>query len=100
MALLVLAMAGTGIKHISDSVTTIFVVDGSDSMARSKEPAEEFVRKALDKKRPQDNAGVVHYGLNAEVEVTPSWDPVFHSLQTPVNGSFTNIERVLSLLHR
>ena len=39
----------------------------------------------------------MHYGLNAEVEVTPSRDPVFHSLQTPVNGSFTNIEKGIEL---
>ncbi|MFZ5990070.1 MAG: VWA domain-containing protein [Bacillota bacterium] len=93
--LIVLCIAGLGLKNTSSNSTTVFVVDGSDSTSGSKSNAEAFVREALRSKKPSDKAAVINFGADALVEFTPTDKPNFTSLQTKINGSFTNIGQAL-----
>lgn len=93
--LLLLSLSGLGISKSSDRTTTVFVVDSSDSMERSVAEAEAFISDSLRTKKSSDKAGVVSFGANAAVELTPVEKPVFNAIETKVNGNFTNMEQAL-----
>lgn len=93
--LLVLGIAGFGLKKVSDNTTTVFVVDSSDSALDSKEVAEGFIKEALKSKKNSDKVAVVNFGTNTAVEVAPSENANFNSIQTKINGRFTDIEQAL-----
>lgn len=93
--LLVLGIAGFGLKKVSDNATTVFVVDSSDSALASKEAAEGFIKEALKSKKSSDKVAVVNFGTNTAVEVAPSENVSFNSIQTEINGRFTDIEQAL-----
>lgn len=96
-ALLILCIAGLGIKKVSDKTTSIFLYDGSDSTLREKTAAEEFIADAIKNKKPNDKVGIVNFGQNASVELSPTEKPGFSGIQTRINGNFTNIEQGLKL---
>ena len=93
--LLVLGIAGFGLKKVSDNTTTVFVVDSSDSALDSKEAAEGFIKEAIKSKKNSDKVAVVNFGTNTAVEVAPSENANFNSIQTKINGRFTDIEQAL-----
>lgn len=95
--LLALCMAGFGIKKVSDTSTTVFLFDGSDSTAKSKSAMEEFIKEAIRNKGSSDKVGIINFGGNSSVEITPAVKPQFSSIQTLVNGNFTNMEQALKL---
>lgn len=95
--LLVLALSGFGLKKVSDSATTIFLVDSSDSTFRSKSTAEEFIKTAFKSRKSSDKVGVVNFGASAAVEFMPTATPSFTSLQTRIKSGFTDIEQGLKL---
>ncbi len=92
---LVFSIAGFGLKKVSDNSTTVFVVDSSDSTLNSREAAEVFVKEALKGKRPSDKVAVISFGTDTAVEIAPSEKVDFSSVQTMINGRFTNIEQAL-----
>lgn len=94
--LLILALTGVNIKWIVDTTTTIFVVDASDSMKEYRITAEEFVRKALDRKGSKDQTGVVAFGDNSLIESFVSKDSVFNKIETEPRGIYTDIENALT----
>jgi len=93
--LLVLGIAGFGLKKVSDNATTVFVVDSSDSALDSKEAAENFIKKAIESKKSSDKVAAINFGNNTAVEMAPSENGNFTSIQTEINGKFTNIEQAL-----
>lgn len=93
--LLIFGISGFGLKTVSDSTTTVFVVDSSDSAANSKRAAEDFIKKAIKSKKPYDKVAIVNFGTNTAVETVPSEKVNFTSLQTEINGKFTDIEQAL-----
>ncbi|MCX7841727.1 MAG: VWA domain-containing protein [Clostridia bacterium] len=95
--LLALCIAGFGLKKTSDSVTTVFVVDSSASASKMKEKAEDFIANSIKSKKSSDKIGIVCFGANAAVELTPTQKPYFPGIQTSVNSNFTNIEQALKL---
>ncbi len=95
--LLILCIAGFGLKTYSNSTTNIFLVDGSDSMSMSKAKASEFIKDAIKSKKSGDKVGVVTFGANSAVDLLPSEKPLFEEVQTKINGNFTNIEQALKL---
>jgi len=95
--LIITCLAGPGIRKVSNSSTTIFVTDGSDSVSRLKAEIEKFVKDAIKNKDKDDKVGIVNFGADASVEITPSENPGFSSIQTKVNSSFTNIQEALKL---
>lgn len=98
LVLLVLSLAGVQFVQSVDQVTTVFLLDSSDSITPSaRSRAEAFVQNALRSKREDDQAAVVVFGENALVERTPSDSPLLaRLLSEPVAGR-TNIEDALQL---
>lgn len=92
---LIFSIAGFGVKKVSDNSTTVFVVDGSDSALNSKEAAEVFVKEALKGKKTSDKVAVISFGTDTAVEIAPSEKVNFNSIQTMINGRFTDIEQAL-----
>src|SRR5262245_42958566 len=66
---LVFALAGTQLVRRVDRLTTVFLIDSSDSVAPSaRGQAEAFVQDALKTMHPGDQAAIVVFGENALVE--------------------------------
>lgn len=95
---LVLAIAGAQLVWPVRNVTTIFLVDVSDSVAPAqRERALTFVEDALRQMPPGDQAGVVVFGENALVERIPdSLASVGRLTSAPVTTR-TNIEDAVQL---
>ncbi|MFZ5354764.1 MAG: VWA domain-containing protein [Bacillota bacterium] len=96
VSLLVLALAGTSLKWNLNTVTTVFVVDASDSTVKVKSQIEAFVEKAVKLKPEKDYAGVIAFGAEALAESFVSREAVFDGIQTRPNGMFTDIEKALT----
>lgn len=97
LTLLIICIAGFGIKNVSNHTTDIFLVDGSDSTIKSKSAMEDFIRSAVKGKHTSDKIGIINFGTNSVVEMNPSEKPTFSNMQTQINGNFTNIEQALKL---
>ena len=70
---LVLALAGAQFVRGVDRLTTVFLVDSSDSISpEERTRAETFVADALGTMRDDDQAAIVAFGANALVERAPS----------------------------
>jgi uncharacterized membrane protein len=73
LAALVFALAGLQLIAPIDRLTTVFVVDLSDSVgADGQESALAFVRDALEQRKGGDRAAVVAFGRDALVERLPA----------------------------
>ncbi|MEI7646390.1 MAG: VWA domain-containing protein [Chloroflexales bacterium] len=70
---LVLAVAGAQLVLPVDRLTTVFLLDGSDSLSPSlRAQAETFIQDALAAMPEGDQAAIVAFGGNALVERAPS----------------------------
>ncbi|HVA26000.1 MAG TPA: VWA domain-containing protein [Chloroflexota bacterium] len=79
LGLLILAIASPRIVQRAESLSTVFLVDASDSVAGDQVNAEaDWVRGALKHMAPKDQAGVVVFGANALVE-----EPMSHLEDLP-----------------
>ncbi len=79
MVLLILAVATPRVLKKADSLSTIFLVDASDSITGDQVTAElNWVRDALKFEGAKDQAGVVVFGENALVE-----QPLSHLAELP-----------------
>ena len=68
---LVLALAGAQLERGIDNITTVFLIDSSDSISPSaRGQAEAFVQEALRTMRQGDRAAVVVFGENALVRAS------------------------------
>jgi secreted protein with Ig-like and vWFA domain len=73
LAALVLALGGLQLIAPVDRLTTVFVVDLSDSVgAAGQESALAFVRDSLEHRRSGDRAAVIAFGRDALVERLPA----------------------------
>lgn len=98
VTLLVLALAGMQRVQYNRNLTTLFLLDGSDSMgSAAQETGLAYVRQALAAMGPEDRAGLILFGADASVERVPSNDPTLGEPASVVNGSFTNIDRAVHL---
>src|SRR5690349_3460124 len=69
LSLLILAVAAPRIVQRADSLSTVFLIDASDSVTGDQVNAEvNWVRGALKHMGAKDQAGVVVFGQNALVE--------------------------------
>ncbi|HEU0167082.1 MAG TPA: vWA domain-containing protein, partial [Chloroflexota bacterium] len=79
LGLLVMALASPRILQRAESLSTVFLVDASDSITPDQVNAEtDWVRQAIGKMGPKDQAGVVVFGGNALVE-----QPMSHLEELP-----------------
>lgn len=92
--LVVLLLSGFTLRQVSGMITTLFLVDSSDSI-RDKEQATSFVREALKNMGRNDEAGIINFGGDSAIELLPDKHPVFGEMQTRIIPSFTNVEKAL-----
>jgi len=98
LSLLILALCGTSLTWELDKVTTLFLVDASDSTRASRADLEEFVKEAYKLKGPKDKLGVISFGDNAQVEnfISSDTSASFSNIEGKINGNYTNIENALT----
>jgi uncharacterized membrane protein/Mg-chelatase subunit ChlD len=73
LTLIVLALAEMQTVRRSDRLTTMFVVDASNSVPREHQKAAiDYVTNASKKRRKDDLAGVIVFGKGPRVEVPPA----------------------------
>ncbi len=95
---LVLGLAGAQLVQPVGSVTTVFLLDGSDSVALSQRArAEAFIQQALADMPADDRAGLVVFGQSALVERTPSGERALGQVVAQPSGGATNIHDALQL---
>ena len=95
---LVLGLAGAQIERPVDTITTVFVMDVSDSIrAEERARAENFLRQALAEKPDDDQAAVVLFGGDALVEQLPRSETTMPALASVPIRNATNIEGALRL---
>jgi uncharacterized membrane protein len=96
--LLVGALAGTQIVRQVDELTTVFLVDSSDSVSpEERTRAEGFIQAALSTMRDNDQAAIVAFGDNALVERAPSTERGLRRLQSVPVTTRTNIGEAINL---
>jgi len=80
---LIFALAGAQLNIPSNMLTTVFVLDASDSISPDQRQAgEAFIRDAIEQKKPDDRAAVIVFGEDALVErlSDPLSDPLSDSM--------------------
>ena len=97
-AALVLALAGAQAVQRSSNLTTVFVIDNSDSVAPAlRAKADQYVQTALDHMPPDDQAAIVVFGKDAVVERAPSGDRQFARTSVAPPSDQTDVHRALQL---
>jgi uncharacterized membrane protein len=95
---LILALGGAQLVRPVGAVTTVFLLDGSDSVSLSQRArAESFIQQALDKMPRDDRAAIVVFGQRALVERTPSGERSLGQVATRPGGGATNVEDAIQL---
>src|SRR5215212_591080 len=98
IAALVLGVAGAQLVRPVDAVTTVFLLDGSDSVALSQRArAEAFVQQALAKMPNDDRAALIVFGQRALVERMPAVNRALGQVSALPGGGATNIEGAVRL---
>lgn len=95
--LLILALAGTSIKTYTDTTTTIFAADLSASLNDAKSTSTEYIKEAIKHKSEKDLAGVVAFGGNAVVEVSPANEINLNGFNAYIEEEATNIDKALKI---
>jgi uncharacterized membrane protein/NAD(P)H-hydrate repair Nnr-like enzyme with NAD(P)H-hydrate epimerase domain len=95
---LVLALAGTQIVWPVNALTTVFVIDSSDSISPSmRGQAEAYIQESLATMDQGQQAAVVVFGENALVERAPSDDAFLGRISSVPVANRTNIGEALQL---
>lgn len=94
---LVLALAQVSIKWVSKDVTTIFLVDVSDSVREQRDEVIKFVNDAVKEKGKHDYVGVIAFGSDSRVEQFISPEISFSEFQTDVSTQATDLEEAISI---
>ena len=98
LAGLALGLAGAQLVQPVGAVTTVFMLDGSDSVALSQRArAEAFVDQALARMPTGDRAGLVVFGQQALVERTPSDARALGQVAAQPGGGASDIAGALQL---
>lgn len=95
---LVFAFAGVQLVRPVDRLTTVFLLDGSDSMpASTRAQAEVFIRMALEAMPADDQAAIIVFGDNALVERAPDSSRNLGRITSIPIANRTNIEAAIQL---
>ncbi|GAB4440717.1 MAG: VWA domain-containing protein [Chloroflexi bacterium OHK40] len=95
---LILAVAGVQLVLPVDRLTTVFLLDGSDSLPPSaRAQAETFIQEALQQMPEGDQAAVVVFGGNALVERAPSNEQRLGRISSVPVATRTNIAEAIQL---
>ncbi len=95
---LVCALAGASLSWPVDTTTTMFVVDGSDSMAPAQRAAaRRYLDEALGALPAGDRAGIIVFGSDALVERAPGPPRPAGALRSTPLAARTNLADALQL---
>jgi len=98
LAAVVFALAGAQFVRRVDRLTTVFLVDSSDSVSpQERTRAEQFVEDALSTMPEDDQAAIVAFGGNALVERAPSPERGLRRIQSAPVTTRTNLQEALNL---
>ncbi|MDD7389154.1 MAG: VWA domain-containing protein [Lachnospiraceae bacterium] len=95
MALVVFAVSGMSIRKSSDMTTTIFLVDLSDSVKSVRAEETEFIQSAIAEMPDKNQAGIVVFGSDAQIEQFVSEKKAFTDFQSEVTATATNLEQAI-----
>lgn len=95
LMLTVSALAGVSIRKSSDTTTTVFLVDLSDSMKSAQSQEAEFVQKAIADMPGKNQAGIVAFGSDAQIEQFVTSKKAFTDFQSRVTATATNLEQAV-----
>lgn len=91
-ACLILALAGVSINWFHSSVTTVFVLDVSDSAKDQQAYGEKFITEALKEMSSKDEVGIIAFGGDARIEQFVTDKPLFSGIETTPAAAATNLE--------
>ena len=98
VAALILALASPEARRPNEGISTIFVVDRSDSIADAdKKASVDFINEALKQLRPEDEAGIIAFGGDAVIEIAPSNVRNVSRVLSIIDGSATDLAAALRL---
>lgn len=100
LALITLALAELRTTRVNDALTTLFVIDDSESIPSNYRSAIlDVVNRSQERqRRPEDLSGVIVFGKNARVETPPSLNPRrLQGLENPPDPQYTDIAAGLKL---
>lgn len=96
VTLLILALSGMSLTWKLNNITTLFLIDASDSAHSNRSEMEEFIKEAYKLKGSKDKLGVISFGDNAQVESFISNEVNFSKVEGKINGNYTNIENAIA----
>lgn len=97
-AMLVMVLAEPRAVRTRDVVSTMYLVDLSDSIrSDSADSAIKYVIQSVEKKPKDDEAGLLVFGKTPAVELPPRASFPYEAQTTHVDRGSTNIEQALSL---
>lgn len=98
ITLIVLALAGIQLALPEDKLTTVFLLDVSDSIpAAEQERGKQLIRQAIQTKPPEDEAAIILFGQDALIERLASKDEVLPELASTPITMRTDIAGALQL---
>lgn len=93
---IVCAMADITLSIKGKNISTIFILDVSDSMSTFKEKGIEFIDKALEEMPKNNKAGVVVFGDNASIDKVMDNKKEYSGIKSAPLKSATNIEEAIN----
>jgi uncharacterized membrane protein len=99
VTLIVLALAELQTVRRSDRLTTMFLLDASQSVPReSQGPALEYVNQATRKRRKDDLAGLIVFGKGPRVESPPAPTEMnLPGIESTIDPEYTDLEAAIKL---
>ncbi len=95
---LILSLAGAQLNIRSDLLTTVFVLDASDSVSpEQRQKGEAILREAISNKPEGDQAALIVFGEEALVERLSSDDPILAEITSIPVSEHTNIAGALQI---
>lgn len=94
--LLILTLCGLSIKVTTKQVTTLFLVDMSDSNENNLEEIEEYIREQMANMPKKNQAGVVVFGDDVLVDQFITDKKIFTELSSAPVSTATNLEKAVS----
>lgn len=96
MLLLILTLCGLSIKMTSRQITTLFLVDMSDSNERNLEDVEAYIRTQIEDMPKKNRVGVVVFGDDVLVDQFITDKKIFTELTSAPVSTATNLEKAVS----
>lgn len=96
--LLIMALAGAQLVQSANRSAVAFLIDTSDSLGGvAQANAEAYIRESLQNMRPDDLAGIIVFGAEAQVVRTMSNSRELAPIRSQPNGGNSNLEAAIRL---